>query len=355
MPEPTPIEPTAAVKSATNPAATIWWQRLLLLLLGLAAGFLAMEAVVRIFGLAPEVVLVQEGRFRLSPNPKIGYEPVPSYDYRGQRDSFHDYEGTSNSLGFRDRERSVTRESGVFRILILGDSIAAGQGVRRFEDTFPPLLEGLLRDGGLEAEVLNFAVTGYNTQQEVETLRDKGLVFEPNLVLVSYCLNDRKRSDGGILPTLLEREESATGVIESRAHPALIHSALYRFLRFRLPWLQKPTPPIYGDTVDASFATLAELSRQHGFEVLVAVFPHFGKLLEAYRFYPQHQRTEAITAASGFHHLDLLPAFQECRKTATDRLAIDRYHPTALGHRCAAREMARHLLLHREALGAGTP
>lgn len=314
--------------------------------MGSTIGLLSAELVVRWVGAAPQVVLVQEGRFRLSPNPKIGYEPVPNFDYSGQRDSFHDYEGKSNSLGFRDRERSVDKVPGTFRILVLGDSIAAGQGVRRAEDNFPPLLEHGLNEAGLKAEVINFGVTGYNTQQEVETLRDKGLVFAPDLVLLSYCLNDRKRSDGGILPTLLEREKQASGVVRSRANPYLTRSALYRLLRYRLPWRRQPTPTIYGDTVDASFAALAELAREHDFEVLVTVFPHFGKLLETYRFQAQHDRTEALARQMGFAYLDLLDAFKACRLTATDRLAIDRYHPTALGYRCAADEMTRHILAH---------
>jgi len=337
---------------STKPA-TAWWQRLLLLAVGVVAGLAFAEVAVRLVGAAPEVVLVQEGRFRLSPNPKIGYEPVPDFEYHGQRDSFHDYQGKSNSLGFRDREHPVAKPPGSFRILVLGDSVAAGQGVGRYEDTFPSLLEKLLRDGGLEAEVLNFAVTGYNTQQEVETLRDKGLAYDPDLVLLSYCLNDRKRSDGGILPTLLAREKSAQGVLRSRAHPLLIRSALYRYLRYRLPWGQKPTPPIYGDTVDEYFGVLAELAESHGFEVLVTVFPHFGKLLEEYRFHDEHRRTQALAQGSGFYYLDLLEAFRTCRRNATGRLAIDRYHPTALGHRCAAREMAQYVLLNRQALGAG--
>lgn len=332
-----------------------WGQRLLLLTVGLALGLLAAEAVVRLVGAAPEIVLVQEGRFRLSPNTKIGYEPVPNFDYSGQRDSFHDYVGKSNSLGFRDREHSIEKVPGTFRILVLGDSVAAGQGVRSAEDNFPPLLEKGLNAGGLQTEVINFAVTGYNTQQEVETLRDKGLQFAPDLVLLSYCLNDRKRSDGGILPTLLAREEQASGVVRSRAHPVLAHSALYRFLRYRLPWDRQPTPTIYGDTVDESFRLLAELAQEHDFQVLVTVFPQFGKLLETYRFQEQHDRTEALSNEMGFAYLDLLQAFQACRATATGRLAIDRYHPTALGYRCAADAMTRHILEHQEVLGAGEP
>lgn len=342
--------PHATAGSVADPT---WRQRLLLLAVGLVLGLLAAEVVVRLVGAAPEVVLVQEGRFRLSPNPKIGYEPVPDFDYAGQRDSFHDYVGKSNSLGFRDREHPIEKVPGTFRILVLGDSVAAGQGVRWAKDNFPPLLEKGLIAGGLQAEVINFAVTGYNTQQEVETLRDKGLVFQPDLVLLSYCLNDRKRSDGGILPTLLEQEEQASGIVRSRANPVLTHSALYRFLRYRLPWKRQPTPTIYGDTVDASFRLLAELAREHDFPVLVTVFPHFGKLLEAYRFQDQHDQTEALSQEMGFAYLDLLPAYQACRVTATDRLAIDRYHPTALGYRCAADAMTRYILENRDGLGAG--
>ena len=48
-------------------------------------------------------------------------------------------------------------------------------------------------------EVLNFGVSGYNTQQEVETLREKGLRYSPDLVVLAVCVNDALSHAGGIL------------------------------------------------------------------------------------------------------------------------------------------------------------
>ena len=324
---------------------TSWGQRLALLTLGTVVGLGLAEGVVRIAGLAPEVVLVQEGRFRLSPNPKIGYEPVPDFEFEGKTDSFHDYIGVSNSLGFRDRERAVAKPEGVRRILLLGDSVAAGQGIRKVENAFPARVENALVQAGLPIELLNFAVTGYNTQQEVWTLHDKGLEFDPDLVLVSFCLNDRKRSDGGILPTLHARAQGSEGVTRSRSDPRLLRSALFRTLRYRLihpPEAEPLEAGLSGDSVDAAMEFLARLRDEHGFRVLVVIFPRFGKLLE-YRFAAEHESITAVAEGHGFEVFDLLPAFQECRRTEDDRLAADSYHPTPLGHRCAADALERYL------------
>ena len=40
----------------------------------------------------------------------------------------------------------------------------------------------------------------------METFKDKGLVYGPDLVIVAYCLNDRYVDDGHILGTLLEQQ-----------------------------------------------------------------------------------------------------------------------------------------------------
>jgi hypothetical protein len=39
-------------------------------------------------------------------------------------------------------------------------------------------------------EVLNMAVPGYNTAMEVETLKARGLAYEPDVVVVGFCWND---------------------------------------------------------------------------------------------------------------------------------------------------------------------
>ena len=332
-------------------------KKLALSLVSLLVAFLGAELLLRVAGAAPEVSIIRKGRFQLSANPKIGYEPVPSVHYEGTDLSFYDYQGASNSLGYRDTEHTLEKPPGVYRIVVLGDSIAAGLKLQKYERTFPPLLEQTLRRAGVKAEVLNFAVSGYNTQQEVETLKDKALRYRPNVVVVAYSLTDRERLDGDILKTLLEEEKSkGVGVGTLYAHPALLHSALYRFLRFRVlaPRLpaaaadaeqQKQIDLVSGDTVAEYFGELSRLSKENGFQVVIAVFPRLVHNFHAYNYGDQHEYVAALSAKYGFHHLDLLEPFAHCREASPNKpLGADSYHPAPLGHRCAAEAMAQTIL-----------
>ncbi|HSN85983.1 MAG TPA: SGNH/GDSL hydrolase family protein, partial [Thermoanaerobaculia bacterium] len=242
---------------------------------------------------------------------------------------------------------------------------AAGLRVDRYEDTFPALLEERLRGAGIPAEVINLGVSGYNTRQEVETLKDKGLRFQPDLVLLAYTLNDRERMDGDILRTLLEAEGRSPGAGGRGAHPLLVRSALYRLYRFRLrPPAATPGVPaaqrveqgveqISGDTVAPSFAELARLSEENRFPVMVAVFPRFARWFSRYPFGEEHAFVHGLSRTHRFHTLDLLRTFQACKATADGPVSFDIFHPTAAGHRCAADAMARFIVEQR--LAAGRP
>jgi lysophospholipase L1-like esterase len=321
-------------------------KKLALSLAALLLGLLAAELLVRAVGAAPEVAPVRKGRFQLSPNPRLGYEPAP-LTYHGSDLAFYDYEGASNRLGYRDVDHAVVKPEGTYRIVVLGDSIGAGFGVENLEDTFPRQLQARLRAAGVPAEVLNFSVSGYNTRQEVETLKTKALAFHPDLVLLAYCLNDRERNDGDILATLQAEQQGHGGAALAPAEPSpLLHSALFRFLRFRAfparPAVPGPAAPelLGGDTVAESFAELAGLSREHGFKVLVAVFPK----LQGERQPGQHAYVQGLSEQKGFQHLDLRAAFRQCRAKNRGEIAVDSYHPTAVGHRCAAEAMSEAVL-----------
>ena len=329
-------------------------RKLSLSLASLLIALLAAELMIRIAGAAPEVSVIRKGRFQLSHNPKIGFEPVPELRYGGEDLSFYDYQGASNRLGYRDRDHEIAKPDGVWRIVVLGDSIGAGLRVERFEDTFPALLERRLREQGVNAEVINLSVSGYNTQQEVETLIDKGLRYRPDLVLVAYSLTDRERVDGDILKTLLEAERSQGGRIAARVHPWLLQSALYRVVRYRVApprpvqasdaELQKLTDLISGDTVAEYFAKLGDLGSREGFRVMIAVFPRIVRNFGYYRFADQHEYVRNLSGTHGFIHLDLLPEFARCREASAEPIGADNYHPSAAGHRCAADAMARMIL-----------
>jgi hypothetical protein len=67
-----------------------------------------------------------------------------------------------NRDGFRDREYTIAKPRGKFRILAVGDSQTFGHGIEMLEDTFPKRLEKLLNQGmeRQKFEVLSFARPG---------------------------------------------------------------------------------------------------------------------------------------------------------------------------------------------------
>lgn len=101
-----------------------------------------------------------------------------------------------NTHGHRGRALAVPRRPGLTRVIVLGDSIAFGLGVAD-DETFTSLLDG--RDNGIEAA--NLAVPGYGPDQELLVLQQEGLRYEPDVVVLAFCLaNDFAE---GVLPVSL--------------------------------------------------------------------------------------------------------------------------------------------------------
>lgn len=95
----------------------------------------------------------------------------------------------TNRLGFRDRERSAARPSGVRRVIAAGDSIAFGLGVND-EEAFPQQLERRLAEGGAAVEVWNAGVPGYAMADHLGLLRKRLLALAPDVIVLQISRND---------------------------------------------------------------------------------------------------------------------------------------------------------------------
>src|SRR5262249_32893265 len=111
-------------------------------------------------------------------SPEYGWTPRPSFRYM-----LAGSETTINRLGYRGREYPPEHGPGKTRIVMLGDSITFGFGVRD-DETFSADLERL--DPALE--VVNLGVQGYGTDQELLKLRAEGLASRPVGVVLHVCL-----------------------------------------------------------------------------------------------------------------------------------------------------------------------
>ncbi|MBI2667496.1 SGNH/GDSL hydrolase family protein [Candidatus Woesearchaeota archaeon] len=123
---------------------------------------------------------------KLSKNRKIIYELRPNVTGVYTKKNVK-----INSRGLRDYEYTLEKPSNTFRIVGIGDSIMFGLGID-LEDTFLKVLERKLNENSnsIKYEVVNFAVPGYNTVMEVETLKEKAIKYNPDLVILSFSSND---------------------------------------------------------------------------------------------------------------------------------------------------------------------
>jgi hypothetical protein len=152
--------------------------------------------------------------YRRSFNPYLRYELVPLAKYDGI---------SINSDGFRGREYPLQKPDRTFRILMLGDSETFS--IMLPEDkTLPVQLEKLLNSqaSSVRFEVLNFGVEGYNTLQELEQLKVKGLKYSPDLIILNYCLNDPEPGEYLFNKTFFMRHSALVRYFSVRIKKAMI-------------------------------------------------------------------------------------------------------------------------------------
>lgn len=97
----------------------------------------------------------------------------------------------NNRFGFRERDFAVPKPAGMFRIMVLGDSLTWGAGLAPGE-RYSNLLEKTLNEAypGKRFEVLNFGIPGGPTIEERDLLRKYKDRVQPDLIVVGFCIND---------------------------------------------------------------------------------------------------------------------------------------------------------------------
>jgi hypothetical protein len=115
--------------------------------------------------------------------------------------TFLDHDLTTNRWGMRDRDCSLVKPGGTYRIALLGPSHVMGSGVADGETFADFLEERLNRDsnGGVHFEVLNFGVAGYSLLAQAFMLEDRALKFQPDAVVIT----EGPRLKGGVVGHLL--------------------------------------------------------------------------------------------------------------------------------------------------------
>jgi len=122
------------------------------------------------------------------PDPILGWRLKPNARYT--RRDVNTFAWTQlNSRGWHDIEHSFNKPPGVYRIVILGDSFMEASPID-LQDTMAMQLNQRLKQKGNNVEVINLGVGGYGTLQEYYLLKNEGIRYLPDLVLLGFFLGN---------------------------------------------------------------------------------------------------------------------------------------------------------------------
>lgn len=157
-----------------------------------------------------------------------------------------------NSDGFRGRDYTLEKPENTFRIIVLGDSFTFGFGLD-IEKTFPYIFEEMLNRGFSKThyEVLNFGLPGANTAVEVNFLKEKGLKYDPDLVIIGFLHNDDETLD-----FLKKIETYKRGQEQHLAYQSLKDNPKFKGIEF----------------IKGYFEEMESLSKENSFNILVYAF-----------------------------------------------------------------------------------
>jgi lysophospholipase L1-like esterase len=121
-----------------------------------------------------------------TPDSVLGFRYVPGADYWNAQEAAHPIVGKINRFGWRDKDWSLQKPSGVSRVAVLGDSFVEAFQVES-ERTFLSLTEkALLEQKDIRAELMNFGRSGFTQTEELIVLEREVIRFRPDAVVVFF-------------------------------------------------------------------------------------------------------------------------------------------------------------------------
>jgi lysophospholipase L1-like esterase len=194
-----------------------------------------------------------------------------------------------NNQGYRGEEMPLQKPAGKRRILVIGDSNTFGYGVEE-SSRFTDIMAARLSPG---AEVFNFGVFGYGTDQEVLLAERDAVRYHPDILLLAVSAGDLADNissiNGGTAKPFFRYDDDILTLCNSPVSPAVPymrtslarsavasfcyrHSHLFRFI-------MKRVTPVSRYMVNS----VAEMSEAQGLKVMKALLQSVNDLCTTQR------------------------------------------------------------------------
>lgn len=323
-----------------------WGFRFILVALGLVVGIGAIEAIGS-YGLSripdepePPADVAETSRLRRRP---VGIRPDPYLLYTVRPGLEHEHCST-NAFGMRNPEVPEEPPADVFRVLVLGGSVAWGYNARSYDETFTALLESALGArasdcpplAGKRVEVLNGAVFAYVSWQEVLAYCRTYRRFRPHAVVTLDGTNDvhaAVRTGKVGWPMRYVPSKDAYGAGKPSLGDALGTWARYRaerlkFVRWiresRSPTLTDKAPPPIDDVVAEyrrAMELLGDLTGAEGARLMMVLQP-MAILPDTKPLTPFEERvvehTDGVIVGQNDYYARCFDAFRPMLRTVAD-------------------------------------
>jgi hypothetical protein len=295
------------------------------------------------------------------------------------------YKFKTNSWGFREKDFTEKKNKDIFRILVFGDSFTFGIGIDN-DHRYTNVLEEMLSILKIKAEVINFGMGGYSTDQEHDLMKLVLKSVECDLVIIGVFSDDTKMTTKTSLLTYTNVGRSKISKIENelrknkkfalnnfRNLKNIPHNEPKEFIKVR-KWYQDtniykffeirtninidkmiPTSARWKKALD-EFRGMKKLTQKYDLPPPIAVLLNYGQVepkknnfnnpkgnlaqnIHFYQFLANELEKES------FHIVDTLPLFKKFSGMTMATSEWER-HSNYLGHYIYARSIKDYLLFN---------
>lgn len=222
----------------------------------------------------------------------------------------------TNSQGYFDDEHAFLKPEGVFRIVIIGDSVAEGYAIN-FQESFGKVLERKLHGFyDKEIEVIILASSGYSTGQELIVFEKEAFRYDPDLIIWSYVMNDPAH------PVFHDANgERGAYFYQPKIYLLSYLSKKIFYVKEKLaarrlrcgPEFHRFLHCVYWREVASNIEKIGKVAHSMNTPVIFLILPIFENdtTFDGYSLMDLHERLSQTAAQSGLVPLDLLRPFRD--------------------------------------------
>jgi D-alanyl-lipoteichoic acid acyltransferase DltB (MBOAT superfamily) len=240
-----------------------------------------------------------------------------------------------NRYNMRDREYTLEKPPGTYRIALMGSSIVMGWGVDQGE-AFESLVEERLNEAAGEwdaVEILNFAVNGYTPLSQVALMQDRIRDFAPDALYLVGHFED---------PSFVKQRFAKAVRMQVSLDPELQRITEAAKIDARTPpmWAAHRLDPFWPEMIERSLIQIAEMAREADIELVWVYLP--GTTEKPDQAAERKALQMEFARKAGFRIIDLSGVYAGVDPSEIAVAPWDS-HPNAQGHQMVAKMLYERL------------